>query len=700
MTYTRALCDALLGALFAIALIGSAVAVDLCSMRQEAFAEMQYQYAYEPLHYGYESIFGYETEEKRLYDEETGWDHYLVVVKQPAWMTGEWQPAGTCQWRIVDKVLTIRPANGKQGTLGASFPWTNLGFVSWGVWGLGGSGTAVDRVVVEPGVQATTCKGMFKGFYRAKAFDLSGLDTSQVTDMSDMFEDCMSVKTLNLSQINTSKVTTMRAMLMDCRSLHSVNLSGLNTSAVTDMSYMFQSCESLEKVDLSKLDLTRVKTMARMFAGTDDGMEGGEDWESICDNLKQVIFPAKGTRNVENMEEMFRASGTGALKLTNLDTSSVKSMKRMFFCSPLQTVDVSQFDTARVTDMTEMFAGCNEVTRLDLSSFDTSRVTSMEGMFAPASEYDSGLKKLTSLDVSSFDTHNVMSMAGMFTWCRALKQLDLSSFDTSRVRSMTYMFTGCTALRTIVVSSSFKTNALATTEHYDYSKNPSVFTVKSGYKMFEGCMSLVGGRGTKYSAAHTDQAYARVDAKGKPGYLSPASLAKAKVTVAPRVWSGKKLTPSVTVKLGGRTLKKGTDYKVSWPKASKTKTAKRAGRYTVTVEGVGAYTGKVKASFDVTPAKAAAKKATALGKRSVKVTWAKSSKKKLAQVSGWQVQVALDKKFTKSAKSYTAKKSATSKTVSKLKKGKTYYVHVRAYTKSGKAKVYGPWSKTLKVKVK
>ena len=47
-----------------------------------------------------------------------------------------------------------------------------------------------------------------------------------------------------------------------------------------------------------------------------------------------------------------------------------------------------------------------------------------------------------------------------------------------------------------------------------------------------------------------------------------------------------------------------------------------------------------------------------------------------------------------------AKKSTTSKTISKLKSKKKYYVRIRAYKKSAGKKIYGAWSKTKTVKVK
>ena len=69
--------------------------------------------------------------------------------------------------------------------------------------------------------------------------------------------------------------------------------------------------------------------------------------------------------------------------------------------------------------------------------------------------------------------------------------------------------------------------------------------------------------------------------------------------------------------------------------------------------------------------------------------------KKVAGAAGYQIQYSL-KSNMKSAKSKTTKKATY--TISKLKKGKKYYVRVRAYNKGKKA--YGDWSRKKAVKVK
>ena len=74
---------------------------------------------------------------------------------------------------------------------------------------------------------------------------------------------------------------------------------------------------------------------------------------------------------------------------------------------------------------------------------------------------------------------------------------------------------------------------------------------------------------------------------------------------------------------------------------------------------------------------------------------------KIANVSGYQIQVATDKKFKKNKKTVTvAKQNASKKAVKKLKAKKKYFVRVRAYKTVNGKKSYGKWSKIKTVKTK
>ncbi len=76
------------------------------------------------------------------------------------------------------------------------------------------------------------------------------------------------------------------------------------------------------------------------------------------------------------------------------------------------------------------------------------------------------------------------------------------------------------------------------------------------------------------------------------------SIAAANVTAPNQAYTGSALTPSPTVTLGGKVLKRGTDYTVSYANN------KNAGTATVTVTGKGDYTGSAKGTFKINAANA------------------------------------------------------------------------------------------------
>ena len=83
-------------------------------------------------------------------------------------------------------------------------------------------------------------------------------------------------------------------------------------------------------------------------------------------------------------------------------------------------------------------------------------------------------------------------------------------------------------------------------------------------------------------------------------------------------------------------------------------------------------------------------------KKKITVKW-----KKISKATGYQVQVATDKKFKKNKKTVTISKNKTlSTTIKKLKSKKKYYVRVRTYRKVGGKKVYSKWSSVKNIKTK
>ena len=103
-------------------------------------------------------------------------------------------------------------------------------------------------------------------------------------------------------------------------------------------------------------------------------------------------------------------------------------------------------------------------------------------------------------------------------------------------------------------------------------------------------------------------------------------------------------------------------------------------------------TDKTVSAKSVTPGRVTVSSVKNKKKKSITLTF-----KKVKNATGYQYSYATNKKFKK-AKSKTTKKLSV--TIKKLKKKKTYYVRVRAYSVANGKKKYGKWSKIKKVKIK
>ncbi|EAG5169928.1 BspA family leucine-rich repeat surface protein [Listeria monocytogenes] len=266
-----------------------------------------------------------------------------------------------------------------------------------------------------------TTEYMFGYTHKLTELDVSGLDTSAVTNMNCMFNYCSVLEELDVSNFDTSSVTTMRDMFGSSGKLEKLDVSNFDTSSVTTMQAMFYGCTSLEELDVSNFDTNSVTNMSYMF---------------------------------------YNCAGLEELDVSNFDTSSVTTMYGTFVgCNSLEELDVSNFDTSSVTTMQAMFNACRALEKLDVSNFDTSSVTTMAYMF-------DGCTSLEELDLSNFDTSSVTTMAYMFQNCTALKSLYLDNFTTPK--TMTGMFTGTTALTYLFASHNLRAfDGLANTRWYD-----------------------------------------------------------------------------------------------------------------------------------------------------------------------------------------------------------------------------------------
>ena len=227
------------------------------------------------------------------------------------------------------------------------------------------------------------------------------------------------------------------------------------------------------------------------------------------------------------------------------------------------------------------------------------------------------------------------------------------------------------ALSRISISKASVTLSTSTYAYDGKAKKPGV-TVKLNGKTLKN--------GTDYTVSYSNNikvGTAKVTITGKGNYTGSVSktysiknnFKKATVSgISTKAFTGKNITQSITVKYNGKTLKKGTDYTVSYSNNKKIGTA------TVKIAGKGSYTGTITKTFKINPAKQEIQKLTAKSKAFF-VDWAQKG-----SATGYEIQYATNSKFT-SAKKVTITNNKTDKTtVSKLSGKKKYYVRVRSYT--------------------
>ena len=247
------------------------------------------------------------------------------------------------------------------------------------------------------------------------------------------------------------------------------------------------------------------------------------------------------------------------------------------------------------------------------------------------------------------------------------------------------------ALSRISISKASVTLSTSTYAYDGKAKKPGV-TVKLNGKTLKN--------GTDYTVSYlnnTKVGTAKVTITGKGNYTGSVSktysiknnFKKATVSgISNKSYTGKNITQSITVKYNGKTLKKGTDYTVSYSNN------KSIGTATVKIAGKGSYTGTITKTFKINPAKQEIQKLTAKSKAFF-VDWAQKG-----SATGYEIQYATNSKFT-SAKKVTITNNKTDKTtVSKLSGKKKYYVRVRSYTTVKGTKYYGAWSASKSVTTK
>lgn len=221
----------------------------------------------------------------------------------------------------------------------------------------------------------TSARGMFTG-QKASSLDLSGLDTSGVTNMDSMFSYNQSTD-LNLTgSFNTANVTDMDAMFFHSKAKN-LDLSNFNTSKVTTMVQMFSVFDTTG-LDLKPLDTSSVTDMGSMFSDITFNASG-----YVPGNYGVLDVSPLDTRKVTNMSAMFYGSKASDFVFENypyrnFKTNSVKNMTGMFgYTLNLKTLRLRTFNYSSLQNFgMDMILDSSRVSKLCVSATDAKRFKS------------------------------------------------------------------------------------------------------------------------------------------------------------------------------------------------------------------------------------------------------------------------------------------------------------------------------------
>ena len=247
----------------------------------------------------------------------------------------------------------------------------------------------------------------------------------------------------------------------------------------------------------------------------------------------------------------------------------------------------------------------------------------------------------------------------------------------------------------IVVSKKSLNNGLITISETSYVydgtyKKPAATVTFGGKVLQEGKDYTISYRNNLNVGVTTVIATGMGDYTGytsKNFTITKRAMAGGTVSVASSVsFTGSNITPSVTVKVAGRTLTSGTDYTVSYSNN------KNVGTSNVYVYGKGNYSGSLSAKFDIVPAKQQIQKLETKYK-GFYIDWAQKG-----SATGYDVEYSVNANMSGAVSKHLTANKPDTLTVSGLSGDKTYYVRVRSYTNVNGKVYYGAWSDVKSIK--
>ena len=379
---------------------------------------------------------------------------------------------------------------------------TNIDVTGWdltGVTSISGlfCSSAIENIVgINTWTNTDDLTDISQMFYGANitSVNLSGLDTSNVTNFSSMFSGCTKLESIDLSTFvfncdmngtggmfsgTTSALQTIilpesfsNATNGSANSLSLIGywtkegeteeilgsniISGgtYNAVEITDRAIAGYNAEAIlysdgtlvfciKPEDPSAASATHGSVVAYWDVGTSNN-----PWVANATQITKVDFQDRLTERT-SANQMFNGCTylTTVLHPENFDTSKVMTMYEMFYnCKALSSINVSTWDTSNCSVFEFMFNSCTSLaTVTGATNFITSEATNLWRMFQNCSS-------LRTIDVSGWNVSNVIYMTGLFRGCSSLTTLDVSNWNTVKLQRADQLFYGCSSLTTIDIA--------------------------------------------------------------------------------------------------------------------------------------------------------------------------------------------------------------------------------------------------------
>ena len=186
---------------------------------------------------------------------------------------------------------------------------------------------------------------------------------------------------------------------------------------------------------------------------------------------------------------------------------------------------------------------------------------------------------------------------------------------------------------------------------------------------------MTGIQNTSYSDAAQTNSTATVKATAKSINSKSINVS----SISNKGYTGKVIKPKVTIKDGKKQLVQDKDYKLSYSNN------KEVGTATVTIKGIGKYSGTKKVNFKILLNKVSNISQTSRTTNKIELTW-----DKVVGANGYRVYSSTSKDGEYESVGVVKGKNTYMNT--DLSSGKIYYYKVRAYRKVGDKNVYSSYS--------